>query len=560
VKWLGWAFGRRWQADLGPEDGPRAGLFQSSPLGQALGTYLPATVAFRLINFGRIWLLTWWMTTQQFGLLSIILLSINVLIPLCSLGLNEAVTRYVPQHETRQSLAEFVRRSFGLLITVVLVGVGLMIIFSGALGDLLYARAFAEPATGEQFGAEAAALARLSALVIGLCAVYFYLLAVLKGLRMFAALAAVEVTHGVIFLLASVAAILTGHLSAFTLTMMYGGSLVIPVVFFGVGLRRVIARWTSPSKVSAGEGLAGKLLRFSIWTTLAGVSWQLLVAYPTLFLNKVHGPEAAAVFEAVRRIGQFILIGAVAVSTVVLSTVVKTWESQGREAARRQLSLAMRGTGLGLLVLCAAVALARNLIVEIYPDGYGTGGAVLPLQLLFFLIGAFLTFLSIHFHLIEKTRSIFWPWAAGVAANVIIAFWLAGPNLEMVRQHPLWQRLAPATAAIFATGFSDPQGLDGAAWCGVMAIAVALIVCLALLLVERCRLDRGSYVVMISAILLAAKPWILAAGMVALLLFAWRSDLVFTSQERDSLIGHLRGAWGRLPVLGRLWHPKDDGP
>src|SRR5262245_12887819 len=49
---------------------PPAGVFRNAPIEQALGLYLPATVAFRLINFGRIILLSWFMLKQQFGLLN----------------------------------------------------------------------------------------------------------------------------------------------------------------------------------------------------------------------------------------------------------------------------------------------------------------------------------------------------------------------------------------------------------------------------------------------------------------------------------------------------------
>ncbi len=63
-----------------------SGFFASTQLGQSMGTYLPATVAFRLVNFGRILILTWFMTRQQFGLLAMILLVVNVLTPLCSFG------------------------------------------------------------------------------------------------------------------------------------------------------------------------------------------------------------------------------------------------------------------------------------------------------------------------------------------------------------------------------------------------------------------------------------------------------------------------------------------
>jgi len=533
------------------------GLFQSSPLNKAMGMYLPATVAFRLLNFARILLLTWWMTRQQFGLLAMILFTINVMTPLCSFGLNEAVARYVPQHETRGSLRQFLLRSASLLLPVTAVSVLLMVAFSSLLGVFFYAQFFTDPAVFKEFKAGAPQLAQVSAVVIGLLIAYFYLLAVLKGLRMFIALAVIEVLHSLLFLLGAIVARVGGHLSAFTLTGIYGISLAIPVAIFGLALARAVGRWRSQHheiiEPPQGRSLSNTLLRFSVWTTLAGVTWQIMIVYPAWFLNKVHGNEAVGVFSAVRQIGQFILIGAVAVSTVVMTTVTKTWESQGRKAAERQLSLAIRGTGLGLFMLCAIVAMGKDWVILIFKAEYAAGASILPLQLLFFLIGAYLAFLPIHFQLIEKTRHIFWPWAVGVAANVLVALWLLGPNLETVQDLAIWQRLTPITSAIFVTGFSDPQGLGSAAWCGVIAIATALVLCMVLIRAERCRLDRGTYIVVASAILLAAKPWILAVGIVVLLVLAMRTELIFTADERRRLIKYVSNSLGHVPGFGLLW-------
>src|SRR5262245_49975596 len=97
------------------------GLFASSASTAAMGLYIPATAAVRLINFARIIMLTWWMTTQQFGLFNILLLVINVLTPVCSLGLNEAVTLFVPRFEARGCLIDCVRRSlflFGFVASI----------------------------------------------------------------------------------------------------------------------------------------------------------------------------------------------------------------------------------------------------------------------------------------------------------------------------------------------------------------------------------------------------------------------------------------------------------
>ncbi len=532
------------------------GLFSASQLNQAMGLYLPATAAFRLINFGRILLLTWWMTRQQFGLLMMILLAVNVLTPLCSLGLNEAVTRYVPQYEARGALRDFLRRSFALVAGITLLSILSIWAFAERLGVFFYAQ-FTDPAAFASFKADAPELARLSALVIAILIAYFYLLAVLKGLRMFVALAVMEIVHGLIFLAATLGAVLTGHLSALTLTALYGISLLLPVILFGLGLVRSVSNRTTLEERGDDPEWAGKLLRFSVWTTIAGITWQAMVYYPTWFLNKMSGHEAVAVFSAVRQIGQFILIGAVAVVTVVMTTVTRTWETAGRQAAERQLSLAFRGTGLGLVFLCGLLSLARDLIILMFRGEYASGADVLPLHLLFFLIGAYLAFLPIHFHLNEKTRHLFWPWALGVATNVLLAFWLAGPGLATVKGSAIWRAAAPQASRLFVIGFSDPQGLGNAAWCGVLAIAVALVLCIVLVRTECVRLDRGTWIVVAAAGLLALNSLLLTVGLILLLAATLGTELILTAAERRRVMGYIKESLSHFlyaGVLGRRRH------
>ncbi len=529
-------------------------LFQSLPLGRALGTYLPATGAFRVINFGRVLLLTWWMSQHQFGLLNMILLVVNVLTPLCSLGLIEAVTRYVPQYEVAGQLRWFVRRASRLLLGVTAGSLLLMVVFSGALGDFFYAQIFTETDAQGRANPYAGQLALISAATIGLLVAYFLLLSIMKGLRMFRALAMTELVHCLGFLGLSILAIVIGRLSALSLTVMYGLSLAIPLAWFGARLVASLRAWpAAPPAIS--EGLTRKLLRFSIWTTLAGVTWQILVYYPAWFLNKVHGHEAVAVFSAVRQVGQFILVGAVAISTVVATNVTKTWESEGRLAAERKLSLAFRSAGLALLMACIGLALLSESIMRMFQPAYRPGAAVLPLQLLFFLIAAYLAFLPLSFQLIEKTRYLLWPWAVGVSANVLLALWLAGPYLPVVRETRLWQAVSPYATAVFPSGFSDPQGLDNASWCGVLAIALALVMCLILMRAERCRLDRGMYVIILAAALLAMDWRIMITGALVLLVLTWRTSLVFSPQDRVELAEHARRIVAHLPTLRRRSDP-----
>ena len=304
-------------ADAHSREPSEHGTFRSAPLERSMGTYLSATVAIRLVNFGRIWLLTWFMTLRELGLLTLILAVVNVLIPLCSLGLNDAVARYVPRHEQRGTLLAFMRRSFVFVLGVTALGAGLMVVFAPAFGDILYGRVFGDAVERESFRHEAPALARLSAVLVGLSIVYFYLTAILKGLRMFGALSRMEILHSLLFLAGSLGAIFFGRLSAYALTVLFAASLTIPILYFGPRLFAAVANRSAQSADIAERGVGATLLRFSIWTTVSGATWQALLLYAAWYLTKIHGHEAVGVFNTMQKIGQFVLMAAVAVSSLV---------------------------------------------------------------------------------------------------------------------------------------------------------------------------------------------------------------------------------------------------
>lgn len=529
-----------------------SGVFRSIGLARSMGTYLTANVAIRLLNFARVIVLTRIMTQPQYGLLSSILIVANVLIPLCSLGLNEAITRYVPQYEAIGSLARFARRSLILLTFVTVIAVAGILANSTWLGEWFYASVLSDAETQAAFAAEAPSLARVTGLIVGLSSVYFFLMAVMKGLRMFKALSWLELIHSGLFLGGCMVVALTNQLSAFTIASLYAASLAIPCVWFGLGLFPVLAAWKSQQSGERLSGLERKLVRFSIWTTLAGVTWQALLYYPAWHLKKIHGDEAMAVFFGARQLCNVVFVGAVAISTVVMATITRTWEVEGREIAQRQLSLAFRTVGLGLLFLCSMLSLTKTWIIRVLDPDYAQGAEILPLHLLFFLLGAYLAFLPVHFHLRERTRQILWLWIAGVGITVISAIFFIGPRTNVVASSSIFGAIDTALGAVFVTGITDSTGLGSAAWCGVFGMAVAVGVCVLLVTRDHYRIDRGSMIVLMSAFIVAGRPWLVISGSLLLLFLALRGNLIFTADERSKVLRYIASVPSHVPAVRKL--------
>ncbi len=525
--------------------GRPGGWFLSSPSTAAMGLYVPATIVIRLINLVRVIMFTWFMTTQQFGLLNMLLLVINVLTPVCSLGLNEAVTRYVPQQESRGTVTGFLRRSLLLVALTTVAAMTVLIVVAPYTGVRFYGQLVYDQAIREIVQTQFSELTRLSALVIGLLGFYFFVLAILKGLRMFRALVLIEFLHSTAFLLLALAACVAERQSAKSMTVCYGLSLLAALTLCGFGLQRAVSRWSGQDRPCDAPDLYRRMLSFSRWAMISGFTWQLLQYYPAWYLNKVMGNDAVAVFSAVRQVGQFILLGAVTLVTVVMTAVTKTWETHGVDAADRQLSLAFRGAGTIMFFGCAVLALGRNVVIQMFNPSYAPGADILPLQLLFFLVSGNFAFIALHFNLIEKPRMLFLPYAVGVAANILVAYWLVR-RPDILAALPGWQTVSAAASAVLCTGLSDPLGLGAAAWAGATAILASLVACLVLLRAERRPIDRGSAVVLAAALLLGLNDLILILGAAVFAFFVWRTELVFSRAERRNLVGYAFAAAGTL--------------
>jgi O-antigen/teichoic acid export membrane protein len=349
---------------------------------------------------------------------------------------------------------------------------------------------------------------------------------------MFLAVGLLELAGGATFTLAAVAVGLAGARSADAMMAVQALAYAGVVGIIGALLCRHLQRLpdqSSPAIPVAAEGSApavwAQLVRFSIWSALAGVLWQVMQNYPLWYLQKTHGSEATAVFGGVRLITQAVLIAATSVIMVVQAAVTRTWEAQGRQAADRQLSLAFKMTALLMLLGCGVLAVAAPLLIRLFPADYGSGVRIIPELLAFFMVGGHLAFVVVHFVLIEKTRYVMGLWLVGVLGNAAFAHWLVGPEQ------------AAATA------------LHAAAWAGLLGITAALAAGLVWMRIERRPLDFGSALLMACTFALVLPGYVLGLLLVLLFVVVFGSTVILDGQDkakvRDSAARFIRRAFKR---------------
>jgi len=369
--------------------------------------------------------------------------------------------------------------------------------------------------------------------------VYYLVLSVLKGLRMFRLLSLMELTHGVVFTAMAIIVVLIGRRTAVAIIACYMMSLWIAMACFALPTCLHLMLEAGQDKPLAGDPMVRRMFAFSLWAALAAVMWQGLQHYPLWYLNRIHGSDVAGVFGAMRTITQYVVIAAVAVATVVMMAVTKLWEAEGREPADRLLGLAFKTTSLILLTGCVTMALLRHEVALLFDPRYREGAEVIPLLLLAFLTAGNLAFLAVHFNLIEKTRFLFWPWAFGVGCNVLIGVWLvrhvaSGAASESV------MKVGRTIAPVFNCGADTNIG--SAAWTGALAVIGALAICLLLLRVERRPVDLGSYLLLASTGLLALRWYVMLPGIIAIWVLALTTHLVFSKEEKAVLTERITAA------------------
>lgn len=508
-------------------------LFRPESVSRALGFYIPATVVARMLGLARGVILARLLSEHEFGLFQVTVLVVNVLNPLCGLGLTEGVTRYVPMYESRGVLRSYLRRTLPFAAGIALLLSAVLFAAAQPLGRAIYE-------TLPQAGVAAVSpevwttLTRIAAGVTFGTVVHFLVLAILKGLRMFRAVSLLELLNNALFTALTVAAALSGWDSAVAMMAAYGAAVVVIVAVFTIPMSRTIKDENAHEVAATSyDNALGQLLRFSAWAAIAAVVWQLLQYYPMWFLQKTHGPAVTAVFGGVRLITQVVVVGAVTIIAVIQTAVTKMWESQGHDEADRLLKLAYKSTSLLMLVGCVLFAAAAGPIMRLFPVSFAIGVPVVPLSLMFFLISSHLTFLAIHFALIERMHHLFLPWVLGLASNVLLGFWLVSPG-------------APAGEA-----------LVGAAWAGSLAITAAMLTAIVLMRLEKRPIDVGTVVFWAAIYVLALPPIVASAIVAALLVISTTTRWIFTLEEKRELLEY--GRRGRGYLAAALGHASAEG-
>lgn len=488
-------------------------LFRSSGVGRSLGIYLPTTLAYRMLGLIRGVILAWVLSVTEFGLFQIALLASNVLIPLCSLGWYEGLTRYIPQYESRGSLRRFLWTAVLLAMagSSVLLGIGWLL--RGQLSQIIFASQDMSPDAAARWPG----LAGYVLAAVWVAIAYLLLVGTLRGLRMFMAVSALELASNLLLTILAVWCAWAVSAQAEAMLVCYCISYAACALPLALLLRHelrhrcfVSAEADSGSwEQEASTGvIARQMWSFSVWMSLGAIVWQTLQYAPVWYLHRFTGPEVVAVLVGVRLLAQAFHIIGVAIATVVQPAATKLWEEGQQPAAESLLQLAVKLTCLLLFASAAVFVLTAPWILRMFPDHYAQGLPIMALMVATGAVAGELFVFMIHFALRERTHWQLLVWLAGLVSTAALAWWTMHPD--------------EAAAALL---YDTARAAAGGSVC-------ALLLAWLLIRMEGDRWPASVLLLMLApyCLLLPSGLWLAACAITALLLV--QTTWLLTSQDK----------------------------
>lgn len=379
----------------------------------------------RVLGLARGIALAWLVTREEFGLFHVALALVNVLMPLCSMGLPQGLLRYAAVHEAAGTLLVFVRRAMWLCLAIAAAGSVVLAVAADPLGRVFFAANEAAPI--EQSGAPTASLLRIGAGCVFSLVLYHLVSHLMKGLRLFRAANLMEVSGALLFTGSAIGAALVGYRTAGALLMAYALSNLVSVALFAPSLFRSLRSYVRSAGQSVSDSaIGGQLLRYSVWMAGAAVVWHGLQNYALWHLAKAGGNELGGSFQAARLFAQLLLWGALGAATVLTSHAARVWESGNRDQSVTELQAASK---LGLLVILGGavlMSLAKDWLIRMFRSDYALGATCFDPLLLGYAWFAATLLLSVRFHLAERSVYSFFASLAGMAVSIGAAFLLLG--------------------------------------------------------------------------------------------------------------------------------------
>lgn len=414
-------------------------LFRIGTLSGSLGMYVTVTAFQKGLGLLRVVILTWMMTTEQYGLWGLGAMLFSIAAPLAALGTSNGLVRYVSVYEARGQLRAFYRKMRWCVPAIALVTIGAAFCASNRITTAVFAAGQEAPAVTWDHQRLICWAALGNALLLAL---YVNMLSFLRGMRAYRAVSAIEILFGVTFtvLALAVLVVVPAPMAALWTLLAHGAALVISLIagmlLLHLGLELGDQARGAPEaapeaipQAPPGDvipfSMFRRLVTFGLVSLLGGVLWNINT-HISFYLTKINlDTSDAGIYFAFMRLGQPVLLLAEAAWAVLFVHVARRWESRKRAEAVAVLETAYKGISLAVMTIAVVVYAAAPAWVLILKREYQQGLDLVGPMLMNFLVIAYMSLMVIQAKLHERpiviaVAAVF----AGLANAALAVYWI----------------------------------------------------------------------------------------------------------------------------------------
>jgi O-antigen/teichoic acid export membrane protein len=469
------------------------------------------SVVQRSVGFGRGVLFMRWLTPEELGQWDMAYSFLLLAAPLVVLGLPGSFGRYLELYRQRQQLRTFLRRTAMWTAALTGAAVSLIAFWTPAFSWLIFGRK-------DQKNLVLLIGGSLVAVIL-----HQFLEALFAALRKFRIVSMMQFCQSLLFALVSLSLLWWWRLSAESIVVGYGVACLISATAMLLWTSRSIAEVAAPGEEVSHRDFWPPLVQFAMWVWFTNLLCNLFAVADRYMLVHWSGLDE---HEALVQVGYYhssrvvpLLLISLAdlLAGVVMPYLSHDWERGERRRVSDHMNLILKLTAVGMLGASVLILLGAPLLFHVAIGGrFNPGMAVLPWTLTYCVWYAILIVAQNYIWCAEQTRLGSVPLGVGLVTNIAL-------NLVLL---PIWGLYGAVLATTLSTGLS----LGLLYWLNRRA---------------GMELQRGLIWLSIAPLSLGGGTWLAAAVLMAILIAAPFTKLLFTEQERALLAEFLRQQFAR---------------
>ena len=368
---------------------------------------------FRGIIFARV------LGPGEYGLFTLAIFFIPIVVTLAKLGIPSCYNRYVPQYEEKGMLGDFFIRNYRITILAGIFFTVLCLSFSKQISWLLFA------SVDHKFIIVLCALTILPSLIFENLQFSF------SGMRIYKMGSLLRFAQFFIFTALSIPLVIYYQKVEYAVTANLISFIIVSSLFAFITLKYILRSGSQSVKIE-DNNFYRKIFRYSVWFVVTPIIVNVFNYMDRLMLNRFLGLEEVGIYSIAVNVANLLLLFGMVAGKVVMPNLSRIWENGEKERVISLFNIGIKANALVILFIAVMLSLFKEPLVSfLYGQSYIESISAINILLIFSFFTSIHAIIGAYAGIIEKTFIHLIINIIGFVFNVILNYILI-PNYQLV--------------------------------------------------------------------------------------------------------------------------------